>query len=1725
MSIKAYDGKPYNDDFNTSSLEGKNYLRILFKPGLSVQVRELNQLQSMLQSQIDKFGKSVYKEGPILDASTFFTDNANFIDVIIDVGVTGTALLMSNLNLTHGVVLRVSGAGNHEISAEIYAHQVLSTSTNSVRFFIRYNSSGVNAGTATSASTNTDRFASNASLSLAVGTGIALGEVEIITSGSQFGSITKRGYAGRITTDVGVFFARGSFIYNDSVKYTFIEKPNTNDSIADKDFQITGKAVFRLDESAVGALSDTTLYDNAEGTPNTAAPGADRYAITLTPLFLTEQTELTSIANNTSVLASTTSGNELINYLDLLDVDTSQYVASARTEYSQLDSKLAVRTSEESGNYTVRPFKVSVREHLNDAAGNGGRYLSTDPIVGDEAKYITTVEPSVAYVDGYRVPLEETLEIAVDKARTISPAETTFGSANIGNYIEGSTVNVPNFNKPDETYEFKKDNDVSFSPAVTCRIRSIEKKSGSIFKLYIYDLSGDIPRDALTLKGDDAEDTNDTFVFTLSDTDDSAPTPIFDSANNKNIIPLAYNTVQSISKDLTDTGAFESEVVVRGVATGITPTAGSVTLSVNGLTGKTNTAGRFFNDSENAYIVIKESDGSVVAATFTSLGGTNNSNVTLSNCGSTAVTVIAPVKLRLGSGGLTSKTKSLQTRSTGATAAADNMVQITASDTSAAELFEQVQSAGSVTTNTILDLDNYDIIEIDKVVEDDGTVIPSSQYELDNGQRDGLYKVGKIKYTGSTARTGFNVDYKYFTHGTGDFFDVSSYSIPYADIPQYKGDYLSDVLDFRPKDTAGAGTLTLDPNSPTKVTLNYYLSRLDKVVVNSVGDFSVISGEPANDPESPALPANSMGLNNIFVPAYTRSAKDIQLRLIDNRRFTMRDIGRLEKRVENLEYYTSLSLLEREANGKQILDANGERFKNGILVDSFQTQGIADVLDPKLKISFDTRKGELRPQYTLNNNRLRFTGVNGQDDAITSANGNNSTLLSLPYTHEPLVTQDTASIDISVNPYDIATWNGVVELSPASDEWIETEARPVVVYNINGGIDALANSLNESDALVTMSDVWETHSIGKKIDQTTRRLSEAEKAAGGFGGSLPVREITKTFEAVEMREGIKNKAVVNTVETNLGDRVVDVSFIPLIRSRRVYFKAQMLKPNTRVYAFFDNRNVSQFCTKAAFVKHSENSTVDTSTLNAADPFDSDHLNMSRDELVTDDQGDLEGFFVIPKNDTFEFTTGDRRFRLTDSDTNYLANTTTFAQTTYTASGLLQSKEAQIVSTQQIQIQSTEERVQELRPGIVKTTKLEYYDPLAQSFMIGDINTGVYSTKIDLYFRKRSENVPLTVHLVTVENGVPTQKIVPFSKVTKKADDGAGNHEVSISEDATAVTTFEFESPVYLSAGVEYAIVVMSNSPDYRLWMSEVGGTDATTGTRISKNTYMGVSFKSQNASTWTPDQNKDFKMKIHRAKYSNLSGYTYRVDPMLNANGDAIDFSTLRLISQELNFPETSTSYSLRLGSAENHVINPEANKYFGEVKTITAAPSGTGAPAVTPAGTEGAVNITLTSTSDYVSPVIDLDRLSLLSIDNIITDEITVQTTLGKDDAALLTDTELNANHGAATARYITREVELNNAADQLNVIMLANKPSEVTDIRVYVRVKSTDTRIRDVGFTKVEPNAPLLIDSGINFGEAEYLFENTEPFTSFQVKVVFTSEDTAFAPRIKDFRAIATI
>ncbi len=110
-----------------------------------------------------------------------------------------------------------------------------------------------------------------------------------------------------------------------------------------------------------------------------------------------------------------------------------------------------------------------------------------------------------------------------------------------------------------------------------------------------------------------------------------------------------------------------------------------------------------------------------------------------------------------------------------------------------------------------------------------------------------------------------------------------------------------------------------------------------------------------------------MILYHITVPAYTLSPDEVQIELIDNKRYTMRDIGKLERRIDNLEYYTSLSLLESEASNKEIIEGIGgsqlTRVKSGFVVDSFNSHSVGNVLSPEYKVSIDRDNNRLRPLF------------------------------------------------------------------------------------------------------------------------------------------------------------------------------------------------------------------------------------------------------------------------------------------------------------------------------------------------------------------------------------------------------------------------------------------------------------------------------------------------------------------------------------------------------------------------------------------------------------------------------------------------------------------------------------------------------------------------------------------------------------------------------------------
>ena len=131
-------------------------------------------------------------------------------------------------------------------------------------------------------------------------------------------------------------------------------------------------------------------------------------------------------------------------------------------------------------------------------------------------------------------------------------------------------------------------------------------------------------------------------------------------------------------------------------------------------------------------------------------------------------------------------------------------------------------------------------------------------------------------------------------------------------------------------------TLLVAPDESSLVGYSYYLPRIDKVVFSAEGDISVIKGTSSENPKEPQISSDMMEIGTIELPAYLYNTSDAVLTLVDNRRYTMRDIGKIEDRVENLETLTSLSLLELDTRTLQVRDADGlDRFKSGFFVDDF----------------------------------------------------------------------------------------------------------------------------------------------------------------------------------------------------------------------------------------------------------------------------------------------------------------------------------------------------------------------------------------------------------------------------------------------------------------------------------------------------------------------------------------------------------------------------------------------------------------------------------------------------------------------------------------------------------------------------------------------------------------------------------------------------------------------
>ena len=444
---------------------------------------------------------------------------------------------------------------------------------------------------------------------------------------------------------------------------------------------------------------------------------------------------------------------------------------------------------------------------------------------------------------------------------------------------------------------------------------------------------------------------------------------------------------------------------------------------------------------------------------------------------------------------------------------------------------------------------------------------------------------------------------------------------------------------------AGAAARVIEqPQNGTLITTDaeYYLNRASKLVVDREGVIRVINGIPAFNAVLPEKPDQTLALYDFVLGGNTDNDSDVTITKIEHKRFTMKDIAQLEKRLANLEEVTSLSLLEVDTKHLQVLDSAGNnRTKSGFIVDNF-TDHSKSFTNSGYRAAIDPLQQELRPGFKEDNIRLIYDSAASTN---TIRKGDN---IYIAYDETPYINQNFASKSIRLNPFSVVIYEGLVTLSPSSDEWRDVDRRQDKI--VQGGTRlSTVNAYN-----------WNNWSWS-------------------WGGvSL---ENLQVGSSTNVQSGIVNRVVSEeTVLDLIEDRVIQTAFLPFMRSRKVFFRAQGLRPNTRVFPFLDGNNISDFTRSETFQFYSDTDSDFGNTLKNTTAHPDGALN-----LTTDANGDISGSFIVPNNDTLKIRVGTKEFKILDISADNEENAACIAKTPYTATGFLDTKEATYASTRQLNV--------------------------------------------------------------------------------------------------------------------------------------------------------------------------------------------------------------------------------------------------------------------------------------------------------------------------------------------------------------------------------------------------------------------------------------------------------
>lgn len=1755
---------PYYDDFN----EDKKFLRMLFRPGYAVQSRELTQVQTILQNQIERFGSHVFKDGTRIIGGEISTQTLSFVRLntntanVVSKDLKETDILGFNL-------IQKDESGNVIAKAKVLDYLSVYSDADPYKVAIISYLSGAN-------------FTAGVTLEC------DNTAITIVTVAPSAPKVPHGGTARVVATSEGIYFINGFFVKTENQ----IEPAY---QIADeiRNFSTpTGIMGFDVQSVIVTEKDDSTIKDPANGSYNYNAPGAHRYKIDLVLSF--EET----LPSDGFI--------QLATYLDGQVVKKYDF-----TQYSELIDLFAKRTYDESGNYVVEPFEVSVRD-------------------GGETYAYAEIGSGKAYVYGYEFESRFKDVVEIPKARTTADFENFKTNNYYGNFIVGKYNTSPANNSIGSRMNrlFSMFDDSSDQNTMAYEVYGA---TGPIRDFGVYGYMGS------TLFGDDKHVIFNGYMVGFEPTinieySTQSNTNMSFAANLSHINLLNVTgpaLTESVNLYAIDRRTFESHKILSNITLYSSSVGGEIVssrmpliqaprknellfpLNSNNPTtliknvdslSYVHTVFRAFTVSatnprprillnrgvdfnwcvENQFVptgtdvVIDDTDGyyivSISAGTLTP--GTiikvvaqttqlpqNVIRVTAKITGDGDAVQLTSSELPTGSYYLVGPCKNTSTQfnvNPESKIRTKTLTDATEALVSTGTRFNTVNNATYIkvirrnAANSIyslyFQLENSDLYSITSITDKNGINI-TNEFLFDNGQRDAYYGLGKLhvkpeyfsKYDNGKSFT-INVQYKYFAHsGYGAFIADSYQGISYDQIPSFvsaetgKSYSLANMADYRYAlkiygfVTPAAGTnpdapITIDPSATSSqavvrvvngfipyrssIVNNHkaYLPRIDKIVVSK--------NISADGDDTTIYRIAGSASDSPVAPEDSREAMTLFEVSVPAYTFNATDIKVQNVGNERFTMKDISNISKKVENLEQYAILTD--LESAVAAKDFSLTSGAEGI--KRAILVDTFDGHSIGDVANTDYRCSIDHEHGElrPSFISNSYGfvYNGVDLGITLTSNNILCSAYTKHPTPILSQEKAS--ETIKVNPFGfPNWV---GNIVLTPHADSWYDSTIRPMIKNND-TGRNDAWSISDMNNLRGHGTQWNDWESIWTGIAVNANSETKINNLFFSKGRKKNDPNAVIGNKFQSK--DRISKFTNDSFQNKKdRLEFDIQTDKNYIKISDdTLLNRGVVPMLRSKTLTFNVYNMKPTTQVYVFFDNININQyctqLGVSGSSFITSSEGSLIGMqFVIPSN---VFETGDKILRVVDDAANVVQNATTIAEATYYSGGIKRDNPIDIPSVRPVEVRKLTPNSNKIvsnplnRSKNLNTTKYnQWMDPLAQTFEIkqNDHPDGLYLESIDLYFATKDSTLPVTIEICPTLQDIPhTNYIIPFSTVVKSPSAVTTNSLTPIA------TNFKFSTPVYLEPG-QYSILIRANTENYTIFAAKIGKDDLVSGTRIASTFEGGTLFKAHNSSEGSPDPTLDIMFKMNRCVFSAPASSSITLN-RINPNSD----QTVSLLQSNpflFTPPNVSVSTKLMTGST-THSATMNRNFYLPNTYVVNNS-------------SNLDIIATLSNNSDGKNTfMFDMDRTNVVGVGYVInsgsnTDTIEITPFTGVVDD---------------TARYITRQVFLppGQTAKELKVLFDTNYPLN-TEIKVFA--KSYNNSLRD-STEDFEQFNPLTIDedsgffvgnsfvygtSQTDFREVSYTGTYDGPavgFDTFSVKICLYSNNEAIVPVIKNLRIVA--